>query len=247
MARPYEIEICLGSVPSCLEAAAGGADRVELCDNLFEGGTTPSAGAIRIAREKVDIEIAVMIRPRGGDFLYSELEMEIMERDIETAIELGADSLVFGLLLPDGQIDIAKTSRLLDVIRGRCKTTFHRAFDVSRDLFESLESLKSMGIDRVLTSGGEPTAVEGADILEKLVKKAGNDITIMAACGITARNFEKLHNQVAAPAYHMTASTTIESGMQFRNDRCFMGAALYPPEFSVSQVDRNRVSWFTAR
>ena len=244
--KDYEIEICLGSVQSCIEAEKGGADRVELCDNLFEGGTTPSFGAIKSARQNIDIELAVMIRPRGGDFLYTDLEVKIMEQDIEMAIDLGADTIVFGLLNSDGSIDVDNTKKLIDKVNGRTKITFHRAFDVSNDLFQSLDTLKSLGaVDRILTSGGEPSVLEGLDVLQKLVAQAGDSIAIMAGCGINQRNFEKIRSFIEAPAYHMTASSSIESKMVFRNDRYYMGSALYPPEFSLNQVDPEKVKSFT--
>lgn len=246
--KDYEIEICLGSVQSCVEAEKGGANRVELCDNLFEGGTTPSYGAIKCAREKIGIELAVMIRPRGGDFLYSDTEVEIMEQDIDVAIDLGADTIVFGLLNADGSIDIKNCEKLIKRVNGRAKITFHRAFDVSNDLFKSLDTLKSLkGIDRILTSGGEPSVLEGADTLQQLVRDAGEDIIIMAGCGINQRNFAKIRNNIQAPAYHMTASSPIQSKMTFRNERCFMGSALYPPEFSFNQVDSQKVKWYTSQ
>lgn len=244
MSKKFELEICLDSVASCISAEQGGADRVELCDNLFEGGTTPSAGAIRLARESIQIQLAVMIRPRGGDFLYSDLEFRIMEEDLETSIRLGADTVVFGLLMPDGTIDVDRTARLVDCVNGRCKITFHRAFDVSSNLPKALEDLISLGIDRVLTSGGEPSVLEGSDMLAQLVKQAGNRIMVMAGCGINARNFNRIDQLIQAPAYHMTAYSHFESAMKFRNDRCFMGKALYPPEFALSQVDSTKVAFF---
>ena len=247
MADKFELEICLDSVASCIAAQEGGADRVELCDNLFEGGTTPSAGTIRVARERIGIELAVMVRPRGGDFLYSEDEVQIMENDIDTAIELGADTVVFGLLQADGQIDHDNTSRLMERVNGRCKVTFHRAFDVSRDLDEALEALIGLGVDRILTSGGEPSVLEGSDVLADLVRKSAGKVMIMAGCGINLRNFDRIRKLVGAPAYHMTASKQIESAMQFRNDRCFMGKALFPPEFLLSQVDSSKVTQFNTR
>jgi copper homeostasis protein len=247
MSEKFELEICLDSVASCKAAAEGGADRVELCDNLFEGGTTPSLGTIEIARERISIELAVMIRPRGGDFLYSEDELQIMERDIDAAVERGADTVVFGLLTAGGRIDRQKTSRLLERVNGRCKVTFHRAFDVSCDLEESLSDLIDMGLDRVLTSGGEPSVLEGSEMLRKLVTQASGKIMVMAGCGINSRNFDRIRREVGAPAYHMTASSPVQSPMQYRNERCFMGKALFPPEFTLSQVDAAKVSWYRNR
>lgn len=247
MSESFELEICLGSVQSCIEAEIGGATRVELCDNLFEGGTTPSAGAIQSAREKIQIELAVMIRPRGGDFLYSELELGIMEKDIDLAIEYGADTVVFGLLEPNGKVDEVNTRRLVEKVNGRCKVTFHRAFDVSRDLFESQSILQDIGVDRILTSGGESSVLEGLENLQKLISVGNKKTQIMPGCGISEQNFSRIRKALGANAYHVTAAGRKESGMSFRHDRCFMGAALFPPEFVQSQVDSQKVHWYTSQ
>ena len=154
------VEVCVDSVESAHAAAVGGAARVELCDDLLEGGTTPSAGMIEVVRERIAIGLNVLIRPRGGDFSYSDLEFEVMERDIDVARRLGADGVVLGLLDPDGSIDEPRTRLLADSARP-LSVTFHRAFDVTRDAVESLEALIRVGVDRVLTSGRARTALDG--------------------------------------------------------------------------------------
>src|SRR5438445_9519302 len=146
------IAVCVDSVESAMAAEAGGAERVELCDNLMEGGTTPSAGAVAAARKKLEIKFHVIIRPRGGDFCYSDVEFEVMKRDVEFAKQLGADGIVIGILLPDGAIDVTRTRELIDIARPM-SVTFHRAFDMTRDAFAALETLIDLGIDRILTSG----------------------------------------------------------------------------------------------
>src|SRR5690554_5337512 len=151
----YKLEICANSVDSCLEAQKGGAHRVELCAGIPEGGTTPSYGDMALARELLDIKLNVIIRPRGGDFLYSDLEHRIILKDIEIARELGVDGVVIGCLTADGQVDMDRNRELMDAA-GNMSVTFHRAFDMCRDPFESLERIISLGCDRILTSGQMP-------------------------------------------------------------------------------------------
>ncbi len=182
-----KIEICLESVESVLIAERGGADRVEFCADLFEGGITPSLGAFKVARANSKIAMSVIIRPRGGDFCYSDLEFASMEEDIKLFKEAGADCVVLGILTPDGEIDIKRTKKLVNLARPM-EVTFHRAFDVTKDPFRSLDTLIDMGIDRVLTSGLEPTVTEGLDTLIELVKRAGDNIIVMPGCGLTERN-----------------------------------------------------------
>jgi copper homeostasis protein len=224
-------EVCLDSAESAVAAAEGGADRVELCDNLMEGGTTPSAGMIAVTRAAIDIGLAVMIRPRGGDFLCSRLELDAMERDIDVAKERGADAVVFGVLRPDGVVDAEVTAALTERARPM-EVTFHRAFDMTRDPNEALEALIGLGVDRVLTSGQENSALEGLDLLTDLVKAAGDRITVMPGVGITPRNVSRILAATRAREIHITGPGSAESGMRFRNPRCFMGTELRSPEYS---------------
>jgi copper homeostasis protein len=229
------IEVCVDSVESAIAAQEGGADRVELCDNLIEGGTTPSAGAIALARRSLGIKLQVMIRPRGGDFCYSDLELAIMEHDIRVARELGADGVVFGLLTPDGDVDVPHTRALLELARP-LSVTFHRAFDVARDPFEALERLIELGVDRVLTTGQEASVLEGMDLVIELVKRAGERICIMPGSG-AERQMGKLVAATGAREFHVVGTRTLESPMRFRNERVYMGGVLRPPEFSRQSTD----------
>ncbi|MCK9601924.1 MAG: copper homeostasis protein CutC, partial [Sphaerochaeta sp.] len=163
-----KIEICLESIESVLAAEAGGADRVEFCADLFEGGTTPSLGAFKVARKHSSIAMNVLIRPRGGDFCYSALEFEAMKEDVKLFREAGADGIVFGILTPDGEIDVQRSKEIITLARP-CSVTFHRAFDMTRDASRSLETLISLGVDRLLTSGLEATVIEGLQTLKMLV------------------------------------------------------------------------------
>ncbi|MDW7695118.1 copper homeostasis protein CutC [Flammeovirgaceae bacterium SG7u.111] len=237
------IEVVTDSVASCVNAELGGADRVELCDNLFEGGTTPSAGMIKLVRQKVKIDLMVMIRPRGGDFLYSPEELEVMKEDIKVAKELGVNGVVFGLLTPDGVIDKNKTKELIEIARP-LSVTFHRAFDMVTDPFQALEDLIELGVDRILSSGLERSALEGVDLLKELIEKAGGRIIILVGGGIRPHNIEKIVAKTGAKECHVSGRKPVESGMRFRNGRVSMGGALQLPEYSISVVDSSVIQSF---
>ncbi|MBE0593925.1 MAG: copper homeostasis protein CutC [Gemmatimonadales bacterium] len=230
------VEACVESVESAVAAAEGGADRIELCDALVEGGTTPSAGSIRLARARLGIGICVMIRPRGGDFLYTDLEFEVMRDDVAVAKRLGADGVVLGLLLPDGTIDRARTARLVEDALP-LPVTFHRAFDVSRDPLESLETLIDLGVHRVLTSGQRASAMESLDLISHLVDTAGNRITILAGGGITADNAARIVAATGVSEIHLYAPRRFPSPMAYRNETVPMGMAYRPEEYVRTVVD----------
>src|SRR6185369_12269607 len=181
------VEACVDSVASALAAEKGGAHRVELCDALFDGGTTPSAGMIAACKERVSIPAFVMIRPRGGGFVYSEAERDVMRRDVVLARELGADGIVIGGLLPNGTVDGELTRTLVEAAGG-LPVTFHRAFDATPDLAAALESLADAGVQRILTAGGASTAAEGAATLATLVRQAGSRMIVMAGGGVREEN-----------------------------------------------------------
>lgn len=225
------VEVCVDSVESALAAQEGGADRVELCDNLLEGGTTPSFASIEIARKRLKIGLHIIIRPRGGDFLYSNLEFEIMKRDVEICKEIGVDGVVFGVLDENGEIDLERNRELVELAKPM-SITFHRAFDVTFDYVKSLETLIELGIDRVLTSGQEGTAFEGLENIAEMVDLAKDKIIILGCGGLTERNVRKFVERTNVREVHLTGFTKIKSQMQFRNERVFMGGTLRPPEFS---------------
>ena len=245
MSEHILLEFCIDSVESAIAAAQGGANRVELCDNLMEGGTTPSVGTIALARQHIDIDLNVIIRPRGGDFCYSDIEFETMRYDIEQAKQLGANGVVIGLLYEDGSIDIERTKTLTALARP-LSVTFHRAFDMARDPFAALEDLIKLGIDRVLTSGQENSALEGLDLIAELVQKAGDHIVVMPGGGITERNIQKIVAQSGVTEVHVVGTVNVASAMQFRNAHVFMGSELRPPEFSRMVTDRDRARGFRA-
>lgn len=237
------LEVCIDSVEAAIAAQQGGAHRVELCADLLEGGTTPSAGTIQLARRSVDIDVNVIIRPRGGDFCYTPIEFEVMKLDIETAKAAGANGVVIGILNEDGSVDKERTRELVALARP-LSVTFHRAFDMTRDPYEALETLIELGVDRVLTTGQESSVLEGLDVITDLVEKAGERIIIMPGGGITERNFKKIVETSGVKEVHFLAPGTRESPMTYRNPNCFMGGELRPPEFRLTVTDPELVKTY---
>lgn len=230
--RPnYKLEVCANSVSSCLAAQEGGAYRVELCAGIPEGGTTPSYGEIAAARELLNIRLNVIIRPRGGDFLYSDLEQHVMKKDIEIAHTLRVDGIVIGCLTPGGEVDMPRNRELIEAA-GEMSVTFHRAFDMCRDPFDSLERIIELGCDRILTSGQEPKAEQGVPLLKKLVEQANGRIIIMPGSGINHQNITTIAKKSGAKEFHLSAREPVESGMTYRNPRVKMvGTALVINEY----------------
>lgn len=234
------LEVCIDSVQSAIHAEKGGASRVELCDNLFEGGTTPSAGTIEVTRKNINIGLHVIIRPRGGDFLYSDLEFEIMKKDVLLAKQLGANGVVFGMLNADGTIDKDRNAVLVELAYPM-STTFHRAFDMTADPYQALEDIISLGMDRVLTSGQERTVPEGAELIAQLVEKAGDRIIILPGGGIDEFNIEKIVEATGVKECHVSGRKKVPSNMQFVNRRVFMGGELRLPEYEIAVTDPERI------
>jgi len=218
------IEVCVDSVASAIAAERGGAGRVELCSNLLEGGVTPSTGLIELVRARVKAGLHVMIRPRGGDFVYTAEEFEIMRRDIVAAQKLGADGVVLGILDAAGNVDVERTRELVELARP-LRVTFHRAFDMAADLLGALEEVCASGADRLLTSGGEQTAWQGVQLIARLVKAAQGRIVIMAGAGINEKNAVSLVEQTGITEIHVGLGSVVESPMLYRNPRVSMGAA----------------------
>jgi len=217
------IEVCVDSVASAIAAEHGGADRIELCSSLIEGGVTPSAGLIETVRDAVSLPLHVMIRPRAGDFCYESEEIEIMRRDISTAIKLGVSGLVFGILKPNGEIDRECTLELVELARP-LPITFHRAFDMTADLFRALDDVCFVGVDRVLTSGGEPSSLQGKQKIAQLVSKAHDRVVIMPGGGIKPENARGLVQDTGAKEIHVGLRTSVASPMIHRNLAASMGA-----------------------
>jgi copper homeostasis protein len=240
------VEVCVDSVESALAAEKGGARRVELCCGLLEGGLTPSAGTIALARKSLRLGLNVIIRPRGGDFLYTDVEHEIMLRDVAIAKELGADGVVIGVLTPSGEVDAVRTRELVERARPM-SVTFHRAFDMTRDPFAAIETLAGIGIDRILTSGQEESAMAGLDLLRDLVVRAADRIVVMVCGNVHENNIERIAKETRAKELHVTGFVDVESGMTFRNPRVYMGGLLRPPEYSRAVTAADRISAMVRR
>jgi copper homeostasis protein len=233
-------EACVDSVESAAIAEESGADRVELCAGLMEGGLTPSAGMIRNVCRHLEIPVHVIIRPRGADFCYSDAEFQVMAQDVELAGELGAAAVVLGILLPDGRIDTRRTTRLMECA-GAMAVTFHRAFDVALEPLQALEELIELGVDTLLTSGQEATALEGSALIAQLVQQAAGRLQVMAGGGISERNVQRVMEETGVPAVHATLRTSVDSDMVYRSTRCPMGGVLRPNEYGRSVTSGQRV------
>jgi copper homeostasis protein len=240
MSNEFLVEVCVDSLDSALAAERGGAQRVELCSGLVEGGVTPSAGLIATIRQRISIALHVMIRPRAGDFCYTPDEFSVMQRDVLMAKQLGADGSVFGILDLDGNVDVHKTRQLVELARP-LKTTYHRAFDTSADLRRSLEQVIETGADRILTSGGKPTAVEGAESLRNLVELANGRVIVMACGGIDADNLRAVIEKTGVREVHVGLRTPIVSPMRYRNENIAMGT-VRGSEYQRFIVQEDRVA-----
>ncbi|QQR36391.1 copper homeostasis protein CutC [Devosia oryziradicis] len=238
--HPFKIEICVEGIDGLVAAQTAGADRVELCASLLEGGLTPSLGVVREALRVATIPFHVIIRPRGGDFLYSELEFATMLDDVKAMRELGVAGVVIGCLTADGRIDEARTKALVDAARP-LKVTCHRAFDMTADYREALEALVRCGVDRVLTSGQRDTAIEGIDILRDTQARADGRIVIMACGALDANNIARVRQATGVDEMHFAALHTVKSAMYFRNPHVGMGGTAIEREYEITLTDVDAV------
>lgn len=220
--KEYILECCVDSVESAINAAKGGASRLELCSNLIIGGTTPDVALVKEIRKYSDIRIHALIRPRFGDFCYTEYEMEIMKSQIRALKEAGVEGVVIGVLDADGNLDISKMKELLQNAEGM-SVTLHRAFDMCRDPFQALEEAVSLGIHTILTSGQKASAWEGRKLLCQLMEQADGRIDIMAGAGINASVIEELIPITKGSSYHMSGKITLDSKMKYRKADVSMG------------------------
>ena len=219
----FMVEVCANGVESCLAAQQGGADRVELCAGIPEGGTTPSYGEIKVARRVLTAtRLHVIIRPRGGDFLYSDLEVERMAVDIAVCRDLGVDGVVFGCLKADGTIDVEKNRYLMECSQGM-SVTMHRAFDRAADPEQALEQIIALGFNRILTSGQQPKAIQGVDLLARLNRQAAGRIILMAGSGVTEQNIKEIRDVTGLNEFHFSGRESVPSAMQYVNPNLYMG------------------------
>ena len=233
-------EIVVYNIESALKAQEGGADRIELCDNPGEGGTTPSFGTIESVRQNVNLDVFVMIRPRGGDFLYSNYEFHSMKRDIHQCQKISVDGVVFGILNEDGTLDKKRCKALIDSARP-LKVTCHRAFDMTRDPFEAMEDCIEVGFDRILTAGQQPQALAGASLIGELIKKATGRIAIMPGSGVNENTVQEILRKSGASEIHFSATAFRESGMTYKNAQIEGMGSEAGAEFKLRTVDPDRV------
>lgn len=236
--KDFKIEICANSVESVRAAMFAGADRIELCAGMPEGGTTPSYGEMALVRELVPSGMHVIIRPRGGDFLYTEEECEVMLRDIEMARKIGVDGIVLGCLTIDGDVDMLKMRKLLSGI-GHMSVTFHRAFDMCRNPYEALQMIEELGCERILTSGQQNSAEKGIPLLKELVN-CSKGVIIMPGCGINGGNIRKIATETGAKEFHLSARIKIVSDMRYRNRSVSMGGTVQISEYGreVTSIEK---------
>ena len=236
----YLVEVCVENLQSLAAALNGGASRIELCGSLVEGGITPSRSLIRTARAQIQIELYIMIRPRSGDFCYTGAEFEIMKQDIVDCKELGADGVVFGILRPDGTVDLHRSSSLVQLARPM-RVTFHRAFDLTHDPFASLEDIIALGADRLLTSGQKTNASEGVELIAQLIQKANSRIIIMPGSGINEKNIKEIRDKTGAKEFHLSGRKTIASNMVFRREGLRMGGLQGISEYESMVTDEEKI------
>lgn len=236
---PFVLEACVDSVESAESAARGGATRLELCANLLIGGTSPDEDLFRMVRERVDIPVRVLLRPRFGDFLYTEDEFELLRRQVRRFAALGADGVVIGVLTPDGTLDEVRMAELIAHADG-CGVTLHRAFDLCRDPFEALAAARRLGVDTILTSGQCASCMEGAALLAELTRASGGRPQILVGAGVNAEVIRALQPVTGADAFHLSAKRTEDSRMAYRREGVPMGLAGVS-EYTLWRCDEDAV------
>ena len=235
MSDPVLIEVCVDSVASALAAERGGAQRIELCSDLLEGGVTPSLGLLAVVRSKVSIGVHPIIRPRPGDFCYSDAEFEIMRRDVELAKSEGADGVVLGILKTNGRVDIERTRALIQLARP-LSVTFHRAFDVSANLLDAFEDVCTTGADRLLTSGGEQECLQGVDTVARLVQASRGRIMIMAGGRIGIKNVATIVRRTGVSEIHVGLASPVNGANIQKNSRRLSLGKAQDREFQRTEV-----------
>lgn len=242
MMQGITAEICVDSVEGVAAARAAGAARVELCSALLEGGLTPSYGMTQRAKAVAgSVGVHVMIRPRGGDFLYTDEEFAAMQADIAALSRLDVEGFVFGILDADGNVDAGRTEALIKLSRP-ASVTFHRAFDMARDPFEALDALVELGVDRLLTSGQAPGVIEGAPLIRKVIERASGRLTVMPGGDINPRNVARVISDTGANEIHFAAFEPQTGAMRHRNPDVFMGGTLRPPEYDRTVTTADGIS-----
>lgn len=238
--KEYLLEVCVDSVESACIAAENGADRLELCSNLIIGGTTPTLALFEEIREKVDIAVNVLIRPRFGDFCYSNLEYEVVKREIRQFVKAGTDGIVIGFLNPDGSLDQDRMEECVSLAEGK-HVTLHRAFDVCRNPYEALEQAVKLSVDTILTSGQEKDCLTGISCLKGLTTAADGRIAVMAGSGVSPGNMVELHEKAGIKHFHMSGKKILASRMKYRKENVPMGLPAFS-EFEIWQTDGQTIA-----
>ena len=236
----YILECCVDSVESAIEAEKGGANRIELCSALVIGGLSPSKALFEKVKEQVNIKIHVLLRPRFGDFCYTDFEHEIIKKEIKMFKELGADGVVIGTLKSDGSLNLGQMKELVEEAEGM-SITLHRAFDMCADPFRTLEEVKELGIHTILTSGQKNSCIDGKDLLGQLMKKANREVDILIGGGVDVSVIPALYESTGATSYHMSGKVTLDSEMQYRKEDMSMGVASMS-EYQIWRTSAERVS-----
>lgn len=236
----YILECCVDSVESAIEAEKGGANRIELCSALVIGGLSPSKALFEKVKEQVNIKIHVLLRPRFGDFCYTDFEHEIIKKEIKMFKELGADGVVIGTLKSDGSLNLGQMKELVEEAEGM-SITLHRAFDMCADPFRTLEEVKELGIHTILTSGQKNSCIDGKDLLGQLMKKANREVDILIGGGVDVSVIPALYESTGATSYHMSGKVTLDSEMQYRKEDVSMGVASMS-EYQIWRTSAERVS-----
>ncbi len=244
--KPLMLEICCGSAEDAIEAAKGGAQRVELNSNLFHGGLTPTIGALKVAKRQIDIPIMCMVRPREGGFHYTQTEFEVMLEDARALIEAGADGIVFGFLDADGRVDEKRSQAMMKVI-GERESVFHRAIDVVPNVFEALDALIALGVRRVLTSGQRPTVAQGAEILRRMIAHAAGRIEILPGGGVEPHDAKWCREAIGTDMLHAAVHRTAYDESCRHNPSIYFGGAIYPPEDRYKIADAEGIAELYAR
>lgn len=237
--KPYLLEACTDSVESALEAAEGGAHRLELCANLIIGGTTPGVSQFKQIRKSLELPIHVLLRPRYGDFYYTEREFQMIREDAAMFIQLGADGIVAGCLTPEGNLDRERMEILRETAKSR-HFTLHRAFDMCQCPYRALEDAVSIGADTILTSGQQNSCLEGKALLKELIRLAGSRINILVGSGVNARTIPSLAKETGARQFHMSGKTMVDSGMVYRKENVSMGIGPIG-EYAIVRTDKVQI------
>lgn len=237
--KTYVLEVCIDSVESALQAEKGGANRLEMCSNLVIGGTTPDPMLFQMVRELCDIKIHVLLRPRYGDFLYTDYEFEMICRDVTTFRKMGADGVVVGCLCADGSLDVERMKRLRD-LAGPMHMALHRAFDVCKDPLQVLQEAMNVGIQTILTSGQKDTCIEGSELLKELIQRSAGKLDILVGSGVNAEIIRKLIPEIGATCFHMSGKKVLDSGMAYRKEGVSMGIPGMS-EYQVFRTDKQEI------